>query len=106
MGYLFLLFTILLESAAVIFMKLSHGFEQKGYGGIAVLAYALSFVTLTYALKHLEVGLANATWAGASTVLVAVAGIFIFKEQLSTLQIVSMILIIIGLVGLNYAKAE
>jgi small multidrug resistance pump len=104
MGYLFLLLTILLESAAVIFMKLSHGFEQKVYGGIAALAYALSFLSLTYALKYLEVGLANAIWAGASTVLVAVAGIFIFKEHLNTIQIVSMILIVLGLVGLNYPK--
>lgn len=104
MGYFFLIATILLESAAVIFMKLSQGFEQKLYGGLAVLGYALSFVTLTLALRSLPAGIANATWAGASTVLVAVAGIYIFKEQLSGAQIFFMILIIVGIVGLNYAK--
>lgn len=104
MGYLFLILTILLEGSAVIFMKLSHGFENKLYGGLAVLGYGLSFITLTLALKHLPVGITNATWAGASTLLVAIAGIFIFKEHLSAMQMVYMALIIIGIVGLNLAK--
>ena len=101
MGYLFLLLTVLTESAAVIFMKLSQGFKHKTEVGIAITAYILSFVFLTLALKYLPVGLANAVWAGASTLLVAVLGIFIFKEQLSTLQFVFLALILIGLVGLN-----
>jgi small multidrug resistance pump len=104
MGYLFLTLTILLESIAVIFMKLSHGFTNKTHGIIAVIAYGLSFITLTYALKNLPMGIANAIWAGASTVVVAIAGIFIFKEQLSLTQIFFLTLIIIGLAGLNYVK--
>lgn len=104
MGYIYLILTILLEGSAVIFMKLSHGFENKGYGTLAVIGYALSFVTLTLALKQLPVGIANATWAGASTLLVAIAGIFIFKEQLSGMQILFLLLIVIGLVGLNYTR--
>ena len=104
MGYLFLILTILLEGSAVLFMKLSNGFENKLYGALAVIGYGLSFVTLTLALKHLPVGITNATWAGASTLLVAIAGIFIFKEHLSTMQMVYMALIIIGIVGLNLAK--
>ncbi len=104
MGYIYLILTILLEGSAVIFMKLSQGFEHKGYGIAAVIGYALSFVTLTLALKQLPVGIANATWAGASTLLVAVAGIFIFKEHLSAMQMVYMGLIIIGIVGLNLVR--
>ena len=101
MGYLFLILTILAESAAVILMKLSEGFRYKGYAFIAFAAYALSFVFLTLTLKHMPVGLANAVWAGASTLLVAVLGIFMFKEHLSVLQMVFLLLIVIGLVGLN-----
>ncbi|MES1226248.1 MAG: multidrug efflux SMR transporter [Bacteroidota bacterium] len=105
MGYLFLILTVIAETAAVIFMKLSNGFQNKMYAGIAVTGYLLSFIFLTFALKFLPVGLANAAWAGASTVLVALLGIFIFKENLSGVQIFFLSLIVIGLIGLNFSKS-
>jgi small multidrug resistance pump len=105
MGYLFLFLTIITESVAVIFMKLSNGFQNKVQAVVAIVAYILSFVFLTYALKHMPVSIANAVWAGASTVLVAVLGILIFKEQLSIIQVVFLSLIVIGLAGLNFSKS-
>ena len=102
MGNLFLLFTILSETAAVIFMKLSAGFHNKFYTAAAIVTYALSFVFLTLTLKSLPAGVANALWAGASTVLVTVLGMLIFKERLTTVQIVSMLFIVAGLMGLNW----
>lgn len=103
MGYLFLLLTIVTESTAVIFMKLSNGFEHKLQGAVAVVTYILSFIFLTLALKHLPAGLANAIWAGTSTVLVALAGMFFLKEQVSITQWLFISLIVIGLVGLNFS---
>jgi multidrug transporter EmrE-like cation transporter len=104
MGTFFLLLTIVSESAAVIFMKLSNGFGHKGYAIAAVVAYLLSFVLLTFALRSLPVGLANAVWAGASTVIVTILGIYIFKEQLSISQAIFLSLIIIGLIGLHFSR--
>ncbi len=104
MGWIYLILTIIFESAAIICMKFSEGFQQKAWAVAATITYLLSFVFLTMALKQLPAGLANATWAGASTILVAILGIFIFKEQLSVLQIVFLALIVIGLVGLNLSK--
>jgi multidrug transporter EmrE-like cation transporter len=40
-----------------------------------------------------------------STVLVAVLGVFIFKEQLSITQVIFLSLIVIGLAGLNFSKS-
>lgn len=105
MGYLFLLLTIVTESAAVIFMKMSNGFEHKLQAIIALVAYVLSFVFLTMALKYLPAGLANALWAGASTILIALAGMFFLKEQVSLAQWIFILLIIIGLAGLNFTKS-
>lgn len=104
MGYLYLLLTILVESAAVVFMKLSNGFHDRLYGVIAVACYALTFVFLTLALKSLPAGMANAIWAGTSTVLVIIAGIIFFHEKLTVVQIVSLGLIVAGLVGLGFSK--
>jgi small multidrug resistance pump len=105
MGYLFLLLTIVTESMAVIFMKMSNGFEHKLQAVIALVAYGLSFVFLTLALKYLPVGLANALWAGVSTILIALAGMMFLKEQVSLVQWIFILLIVIGLAGLNFTKS-
>ncbi|MBY0536210.1 MAG: multidrug efflux SMR transporter [Chitinophagaceae bacterium] len=102
MAYLLLALTILVESAAVIFMKLSNGFQHKPFAVAAIGSYILSFVLLTFALKTLPVGIANAIWAGASTFLVALVGVFFLKEQLSTIHWVSLIFIGLGIVGLHW----
>jgi multidrug transporter EmrE-like cation transporter len=104
-SYIFLLLTILSETTAVVFMKLSNGFQQKYYALFAIISYAASFIFLTLALKQLPAGIANAIWAGASTLLVAIAGIYVFNEKLNWIQIVSMLFIIAGLIGLNFRKA-
>lgn len=105
MGNLFLILTIVSETVAVVCMKLSNGFEAKFYTACAIISYGLSFVFLTLALKYLPAGIANAIWAGASTILVTLLGMLIFKEALTTIQVISMLLITIGLVGLNFDNA-
>jgi small multidrug resistance pump len=102
MGYVYLLLTILTETAAVLFMKSSDGFQQKTSSILAVLSYMLSFVFLTLALKRMPVGTANAIWAGASTLLVAILGVFLFKESLNARQMIFLGLIVIGLIGLQW----
>ena len=106
MGYIFLALTIICESAAVILMKLSDGFQHKGYAGIGILAYALSFVFLTLALRSLHAGVTNALWAGASTLLVTVAGILFLKEQVSAVQWIFLACIIVGIAGLQFSSAS
>jgi multidrug transporter EmrE-like cation transporter len=106
MGYLFLALTIILESSAVILMKLSEGFQHKVHGGLAVLAYTLSFVFFTLALKHMSAGIANALWAGGSALLVVMLGILFLKENISTSQWVFLALIITGIAGLQYSSAS
>ena len=101
MGYLFLLMTVLSETAAVLFMKTANGFQNKPQAIAAISAYMLSFYFLTLALKRLPMGTANATWAGASTVLVALLGVWLFKETISIRQAFFLGLVVIGLVGLH-----
>jgi small multidrug resistance pump len=104
MGNLFLILTILSETAAVICMKLSDGFHNKMYTVFAIITYGLSFLFLTLALKSLPAGIANGIWAGASTILVALIGVLVFKEKLTAMQLVSLLLIAAGLIGLNFNK--
>ena len=104
MGNLFLIFTIFAETGAVFCMKLSDGFQNKLYTLSAILLYGLSFVFLTLTLKYLPAGIANGIWAAASTVLVVVLGYFIFNERLTAVQSVSLVLIVLGLIGLGWRR--
>jgi multidrug transporter EmrE-like cation transporter len=100
-GYLLLIATILIESLSIVLMKLSDGGKDKVYFYAAMFAYFLTFLGLTYTFKYLPMGWSNAVWAGSSTILVCVLGIYFFDEKITAWQAFYLLLIIIGLVGLN-----
>lgn len=71
------------------------------YAIIAIVFYTASFIFLTLSLKYLPAGIANAIWAGASTLLVVIASAFFLHERINLIQVISVCLIVIGLIGLN-----
>ena len=68
--------------------------------------YAASFVALTFALKKIDVSVAYAVWFGVGTALIAVIGILYFRETITALKFVSILLIVVGVVGLNLSGAK
>ena len=100
-SWLYLAGAIVLEVAGTSCMKLSQGFSRLIPSILIFVFYSLSFVGLTFALKKIEVGIAYAVWSGIGTALIAVIGIVYFKESLTLVKIFSIMLIIIGVVGLN-----
>ncbi|MEJ2071080.1 MAG: SMR family transporter [Syntrophobacterales bacterium] len=52
-------------------------------------------------LKKIEVSTAYAIWSGVGTALIAAVGILYFKESLTLLKLVSLVLVILGVIGLN-----
>ena len=63
--------------------------------------YAISFSLFTLALKKIDVSIAYAIWAGLGTALITVIGIFWFKEPVNALKIISLIIVVAGVIGLN-----
>lgn len=102
MGYVYLALTIILESAAIVFMKQADGMNHKFQLVIGGLLYGATFFLLTMALKYLPMGYTNAIWAGASTFLVYVIGAIYFKDKTSLLEFFFLFCILIGIVGLNF----
>jgi small multidrug resistance pump len=101
MEWIILIFAILTEVAGTIAMKLSRGFTRF-VPSIAMGAfYTISFVLLTVALKKINVSVAYAIWSGIGTALIAIIGFLWFKESMNALKIVSIVLIILGVVGLE-----
>jgi small multidrug resistance pump len=105
-SWLFLIAAIVLEVAGTTFMKLSAGFSRLVPSVLLFIFYIASFAALTLALKRLDVGLVYAVWSGIGTALIAVIGILYFREAVNALKIISLLLIIAGVVGLNLSGAK
>jgi small multidrug resistance pump len=103
-GWLYLFIAIVLEVAGTTSMKLSEGFTKTIPSVLMFLFYILSLVALTFALRKFDVSMAYAIWAGLGTALITVVGIVYFKESVSLIKIGSIVLIIIGVVGLQLSN--
>ena len=99
--WLYLTGAIILEVAGTTSMKLSEGFTRTVPSILMFVFYILSLVCLTLALKKIDVGAAYAIWAGLGTALIAVIGIYFFREPATLLKLGSIGLIIIGVTGLH-----
>jgi small multidrug resistance pump len=101
MAWFYLIAAIVLEVSGTTCMKLSQGFTRLTPSVLLFVFYGLSFTGLTIVLRHIEVSVAYAIWSGLGTALIAVIGILYFKESFSTLKVISLGLVIIGVIGLN-----
>lgn len=95
-----------LEAGWAIALKLSDGFSKLWPSVIFAVLGTASFAGLAYALKSLPAGSAYAVWTGIGTALTAVIGMWWLGEPAGVLKIVSLVLIVAGVVGLNLAGAH
>jgi small multidrug resistance pump len=86
-------------------MKLSHGFTRTLPSVLLFVFYGLSFALMTIAVKRIDMSVSYAIWSGVGTAVIALIGVFAFRETLTAVQIVSIVLIILGVVGLRVGAA-
>lgn len=101
MGWVLLVAAIVLEVAGTTNMKLSEGFSKLGPSVGVIFFYALSIIALTFAVNRLDVSVAYAVWSGLGTALVAIIGLWVFQEPVSTVKVVALGLIVVGVVMLH-----
>jgi small multidrug resistance pump len=63
-------------------------------------AYLVSFVSMTMALRQLNVGVVYAIWSAVGTAAVAIAGVALFGDRLTWVAIVGLMLIVVGVIVL------
>ncbi|MFN8674626.1 MAG: multidrug efflux SMR transporter [Candidatus Sericytochromatia bacterium] len=101
MSWFYLVLAIVLEVASTVAMKYSDGFRNI-LPSFLMMAFSLSsFCLVTLALKRIDVGTAYAIWSGVGTSMITVIGYFAFKESLDIVKMGSIIMIIVGVAGLN-----
>ena len=102
-SWAYLMIAIVMEVAGTTSMKFSAGFTKLLPSVLIFVFYAMSFGALTMCLKGMEVSVAYAVWSGLGTLMIAIIGYLYFKEPLTALKICSILLIIVGVIGLNLA---
>ena len=91
----------LFETGFALSLKASNGFTRVVPSVLFVVFAAASFSLLSAALRSLPVGSAYAVWTGIGAVGTAVAGMLFFHESAEVLKLVSIVLIVAGVVGLQ-----
>jgi small multidrug resistance pump len=87
-------------------MKLSQGLKKWKPSVGLVVFYVISFIALTLAIKGIDMSIVYAIWSGVGTVLVAIIGFFIFKEPITTRKIISLLLVVLGVLGIHLNNAS
>lgn len=102
MRYLYLTLSIAFEVVGSSFMKASEGFSKWVPSSIVIIAYLTCFYFLSLALKTIPLGIAYAIWGGLGIVLTAIISVVIFKQKLDIPAIVGIVLIVSGVVVMNF----
>jgi len=99
MSWVLLFLAIVLEVTGTTCMKLSAGFSKLVPSVLVFVCYGLSFTAFIYILKWINLSFAYAIWAGLGVLLIGAIGFLYFKEPVTILKIVSMVLISSGVVA-------
>lgn len=106
MQWIILLLAGLFEIGWAIAMKYSNGFTVLLPSVITAVGYIASAVFLSMALKQLPLGTAYAMWTGMGIVGTTVLGVFLFQEKLTIPQIICVVMILVGIIGLKLLAKE
>ena len=103
MSWFLLVLAGLFEIGWAIGLKYTDGFTRLWPSIFTVASMAVSVLLLGLAVKQLPIGTAYGVWVGIGAMGTAIAGITLLGEGVSLLKIASLILILLGVLGLKLA---
>jgi quaternary ammonium compound-resistance protein SugE len=101
MGWTYLMIAGVFEVAWAIGLKYTDGFTRIWPSVFTLTTMVASVCFLALALKSIPVGTGYAVWTGIGAVGTAILGIILFSESTAIPRIASIILIVVGIVGLK-----
>ncbi len=106
MAWIILIIGGIFEVAMALSLESSDGFRKLGWVVVFLITGGLSFYLLALAMRDLPVGTAYAVWTGIGAVGTAVIGILLLGESASLWRVGSILLIVVGIVGLRFASGS
>ena len=106
MGWLLLFSAGCSEIVFALSLKYNEGFTRLWPSLVTMASGGASFYLLMLSIKTLPLGTAYAVWTGMGAVGVAILGIVLFKESTELVRLASIMMIVIGIVGLKLTHVE
>ena len=101
MEYAFLAIAIVSEVIATSYLKQTEGFTKLTPSLICAAAYIVCHYTFAKSLNRINLNIGYATWCGVGLIVTSLVSIFAYKEKLSTVGIIGLVLITAGCVMVN-----
>lgn len=106
MAWFYLILAGFFEAFFPIALKASNGFTNLKLSILAIFVVALGIGCYGMAVKTLPPALSYIIFIGMGAVGVSITSYYFFGEQFSTYKILFILIILIGVVGLNYVSAK
>ncbi|WP_137597861.1 DMT family transporter [Paucilactobacillus kaifaensis] len=106
MSWIYLIIAGIFEVVWATAMKLSNGFTRIDYTIATVVGMLFSFYFLARAAKILSLSLAYPVWTGIGAVGSVLIGVLLFKDQLSIMTWVFVILLVISIIGIKITSGH
>ncbi len=101
MHWTYLAIAIVSEVIATSALKASDGFTKLIPSMVVVVGYVVAFYCLSLTLRALPVGIVYAIWSGVGIVLISLVGYLLFGQTLSSVALLGMAFITVGVIILN-----
>ncbi|RYD36411.1 MAG: quaternary ammonium compound efflux SMR transporter SugE [Verrucomicrobiaceae bacterium] len=101
MNWIILVIAGLFEVGWALGLKYTEGFSKFWPSVFTILAIIVSLCLLGLAMRTLPVGTAYAVWTGIGMIGTVIAGVVLMGDPVSLFRVVSLVLILIGIVGLK-----
>ncbi|MEZ5446165.1 MAG: multidrug efflux SMR transporter [Gammaproteobacteria bacterium] len=105
-GWACLAGSIAFEVVGSVALKAADGFTRPLPTVTVLVAFSLSFWLFSLALRALPLGIAYAVWSGTATATIAIVGVVWLKDPLSALKVISIVMIVAGIIGLNISQGK
>ena len=91
----------LLEPCWLFTIERSEGFRNVKWTVITIIVLIADLYLLSVAMQTIGTGMSYAIWTGIGAIGAVIMGIFVYKEEATFVRMGLILLIIIGIVGLN-----
>lgn len=105
MAWIYLLVAGVLEIGWAIGLKYSHGFTRLWPSVFTIIAMSASIVLLAIAVRTIPIGTGYAVWTGIGALGTALVGMLVFGEPASAARVTSLLLIVVGVLGLKFVNS-
>ena len=100
MAWLFLAAAIVTEVVGTVGLRWVADESTWWRIALIVLAYGVSFLFMTLALRQLNVAVVYAIWSAIGIAAISVAGALFFDERLSVQAVIGIVVVLVGVIVL------